>query len=78
MSYCKTFVTVFLLPAGLVIAGLGVLVDREQGGAKELRDAGYDFLAAFSLSVLLDCYVRAGSISQAKRDEVITYVAANR
>lgn len=62
----------------LVVAGVVVLVDREQGGTEELGKAGYILHAAFPLSVLLDYYVRVGRIDQAKRNEVMAYVAANR
>lgn len=64
--------------AKLVVAGVAVLVDRQQGGSEELREAGYNFYAAFPLSVLLDYYVQAGRIAQAKCDEVMTYIAENR
>lgn len=63
---------------GLVVAAVVVLVDREQGGSEDLGKAGYMLLAAFPLSVLLDHYVLVGKISQAKRDEVMAYIAANR
>jgi len=63
---------------GLVVAAVVVLVDREQGGSEDLRDAGYTLLAAFPLSALLDHYVRVGRIDEIKRDEVMDYIAANR
>lgn len=62
----------------LVVAGVAVLVDREQGGSEELKEAGYALYAAFPLSVLLDWYVGANKISQAKREEVMNYIVANR
>jgi len=64
--------------AKLIVAGVTVLVDREQGGSEELKEAGYNLHAAFSLSVLLDYYVRVGRIDQARRDEVMVYITANR
>jgi uridine monophosphate synthetase len=64
--------------AKLIAVGVVVLVDRQQGGTEQLRKAGYDLHVAFPLSVLLDYYVRVGRISQAKRDEVMDYIAANR
>lgn len=64
--------------AKLVVAGLVVLVDREQGGSEDLRSAGYVLDAAFPLSVLLDYYVRVGKIDQAKRNEVMAYIVANK
>ncbi len=64
--------------AALVVAGVAVLVDREQGGSDELKQAGYDLFIVFPLSPLLDHYVRVSNIDQAKRDEVMAYIAANR
>ena len=53
-------------------------MDRQQGGTEQLKDAGYDLYAAFPLSVLLDYYVGANKLSQVKREEVMTYIVANR
>ncbi|PIP24947.1 MAG: hypothetical protein COX34_01430 [Candidatus Nealsonbacteria bacterium CG23_combo_of_CG06-09_8_20_14_all_36_12] len=64
--------------AELIVAGVVVLVDRQQGGTEQLKDAGYDLYAAFPLSVLLDYYVGANKLSQVKREEVMTYIVANR
>ena len=64
--------------AGLVVAAVVVLVDREQGGPEELKEAGYSLYAVFPLSQLLDYYVEADLITPEKRDEVKEYVAANR
>ena len=63
--------------AGLVVAGLVVLVDREQGGSDELREDGYSLYAAFPLSELLDYYVQANLLTPEKRDEVMAYIKAN-
>ena len=64
--------------AGLIVTGLVVLVDRQQGGMEQLRDEGYNAYAAFPLSVLLDYYVQTGLLIQAKRDEVMDYIATNK
>jgi len=64
--------------AGLTAVAVIVLVDRQQGGTEELKVAGYNLYAAFSLSVLLDRYVEIGVIDQAKREETMAYIAANR
>ncbi len=64
--------------AGLGVAGIVVLIDRQQGGSEELTNAGYKFGIPFSLPELLDYYVSVDKITQAKRDEVMTYIAANR
>jgi len=64
--------------AKLVVAAIAVLIDRQQGGTEELEKMGYKLLAVFPLDVLLNYYVTVGNISQAKRDEVMAYVVANR
>ncbi|MGM0484558.1 MAG: orotate phosphoribosyltransferase [Candidatus Krumholzibacteriota bacterium] len=38
---------------GGVIAGVGVIVDREEGGPENIREAGYNFSAIFRVSELL-------------------------
>lgn len=63
--------------SGLVVRDVAVLVDREQGGAKQLADAGYRLHAAFKFSQLLDYYLRTGKIDQAKHQEIKAYLAAN-
>jgi orotate phosphoribosyltransferase len=64
--------------AQLLVAGIVVLVDRQQGGTEQIEKAGYKLYAAFPLSVLLDWYVGANKLSQVKREEVMTYILANR
>jgi orotate phosphoribosyltransferase len=64
--------------AGLTIAGVVVLIDREQGGKEDLANDGYNLYAVFPISVLLEYYVRTGKITQAKRDEVMAYIVTNR
>ena len=63
--------------SGLVVRDIVVLVDREQGGAKQLADAGYRLHAAFKFSKLLDYYHRVGKIDDAKYQEARDYLAAN-
>ena len=62
----------------LIVRDVLVLVDREQGGPEQLREAGYTLHAAFKLSQLLRYYVRVGKIDQNKYDEVMTYLETNR
>lgn len=63
--------------SGLVVRDVAVLVDREQGGAKQLADAGYRLHAAFKFSKLLDYYHRVGEIDEAKYKEAKDYMAEN-
>jgi uridine monophosphate synthetase len=60
---------------GFEVDTLLVLVDREQGGAEQLRAIGCETYAAFTLSDLLDFYLQEGKINQAKYDEVKAYLA---
>lgn len=63
--------------SGLKIHDVVVLVDREQGGAKQLNDAGYKLHAAFNFSALLDFYYRVGKIDTSKYQEARDYLKAN-
>lgn len=63
--------------AELTIAGVIVLVDRQQGGAYELRKAGYPFLSLLTLAELLDALVAAGRIGADTQREIVEYLAAS-
>lgn len=62
---------------GLRVIGILLLVDREQGGADQLRDMGYDVHTAFTLSQLLEFYLKAAKITQDHFDEIKEYLANN-
>lgn len=64
--------------AGLEVALILVLVDRMQGGRKQLQLAGYELESIFSITDLLDHYVARGFISPDKAAEVIQYVFSNQ
>jgi uridine monophosphate synthetase len=59
-----------LLAAGLVIRDVAVLVDREQGGSRELAEKGYCLHAVLTLSEILDILAEEGRIAPAVRDDV--------
>ena len=63
--------------SGLTVRDVVVLIDREQGGAEQLEDAGCRLHAAFKFSKLLDYYHRVGKIDEAKYKEAKEYMAAN-
>ena len=63
---------------GLKVHDVLVLVDREQGGAEQLGEAGYKLHAAFAISNLLRWYVGRKKIDRAKYEEVMSYLIANR
>ncbi len=64
--------------AGLKVAGIIVLVDREQGGSNELKKIGCPFYAVFTLSELLDRYVAKDFIDEKRRDKVLSYIKSDR
>lgn len=63
--------------ADLNVVGVVVLVDREQGGVRQLREAGYTLVTVFTLSELLDYYLEISYIDKLKRQEVLDYLAVN-
>lgn len=69
-----------LLEAGLVVTGLVLLVDREQGGIAELAREFPDLRVhvVFTHTTLLDIYVEHGRITPELRDEIIGYCERNR
>ena len=59
---------------GLTVKDVVVLVDREQGGAKQLETAGYKLHCAFKLSEILQFYRQAGQIDQSQYERTMNYV----
>ena len=53
-----------LVEKGIKVQDIVVLVDREQGGEKQLAEAGYKLHAALKMSQMLPFYDRVGRISQ--------------
>lgn len=62
---------------GYEVSDIVVLVDREQGGAKELLKQGYKLQSAFTLSQLLKYYLRTGKIDQARFNQITNYLSAS-
>lgn len=58
---------------GIEIADLTVLIDREQGARADLAAAGVELRAVFTMKQLLDYFLRAGHIDQARYAQVIAY-----
>jgi uridine monophosphate synthetase len=61
---------------GLHVRDVLVLVDREQGGAQQLAEAGYTLHAALSLTELLEIYRRGGLLDDDSYMRVREYVTA--
>lgn len=62
---------------GLKVVATVVLYDREQGGIAELAREGHKVFAASTLSDMLQLFVDTKRITNAKRGEVMSYIAAN-
>jgi len=62
---------------GLIVRDVLVLVDREQGGAQQLKKKGYNLWASFTLSGLLDLYLETHQIDQDLYEEIKTYLATS-
>lgn len=60
----------------LVVKDIVVLVDREQGGPRQLTDQGYSLHSAFKLSQLLNFYLRVGKIDEEKFKKVMNYLSS--
>jgi len=60
---------------GLIVRDVIVLIDREQGGAVELEEAGYNLHAIYKISEMLDFYKTRGKITPEKYAEICSYLA---
>lgn len=58
---------------GLVVRDIIVFLDREQGGANELKSQGFKLHPIFTMTQLLDFYLKMGLINKETRDEAIAY-----
>jgi uridine monophosphate synthetase len=63
-----------LRAAGLTVEHAVVLIDREQGGVRNLAEAGVAAHAVLTLTQILDILVEAGRLDAAKRQEVLTFL----
>jgi uridine monophosphate synthetase len=60
--------------AGLEVKDVVVLIDREEGGAQELAEAGYRLHSVLRLGEILDLLVGAGRISAQQRDRIAAFL----
>lgn len=60
--------------AGLKIANILVIVDRQQGGAEMLKNRGYKLHALFTLEHLLEIYRDHSRISVELQQEILAYI----
>jgi len=66
-----------LTDAGLLVKDVLGLIDREQGGARELAGYGVTLHAVYTLSQILDELVNAGKLTAATCDEILAWIRAN-
>ncbi|MDO8589436.1 MAG: orotate phosphoribosyltransferase [Armatimonadota bacterium] len=67
-----------LKDAGLIVKDVVIVLDREQGGAAKLAEAGYTLHSVGTLSQVLESLVRQGKVSEEKRDEVARFIAEHQ
>ncbi|MFA6502692.1 MAG: hypothetical protein WCT45_00330 [Candidatus Paceibacterota bacterium] len=65
-----------LREAGMEVSDVVVLVDREQGGAKELDEWRCTLHAVFAITELLDFYVACGKMSEKLHADIVSYLVA--
>ncbi len=62
-----------LLEAGLKVKDLIVLVDREQGGKKDVEEKGYALHSVFTISEMLNILLEKGKIEKEQFDSIKEY-----
>lgn len=67
-----------LIEAGLIIKDIVVLFDREQGGAKFLKEKGFRLHFAFTLKEWLKILYKKRKISKEKYKEVLDWLEKNK
>jgi uridine monophosphate synthetase len=67
-----------LRAAGLTVEHALVLIDREQGGAAKLAQAGIAAHAVLTLTQILDILTEAGQLDAARRQEVLTFLGKGK
>lgn len=63
--------------AGYKVLGVLILVDREQGGAKQLEEKGYKVNSAFRISEIMEYYLQTGKVTQKQYNDVIAYLQSS-
>ncbi|KAF6198944.1 hypothetical protein GE061_006967 [Apolygus lucorum] len=63
---------------GLVVKDAVIMVDREQGGIRNLTDNGINMHSILTLSKALSILLESGKLDQTKVDEVKAYIEANQ
>lgn len=61
---------------GLLVKDVVVVFDREQGGAKQLAEKGYQLRAALKIKPTLRFYPQVGKITQDQLNKILDYLEA--
>lgn len=61
---------------GLIVKDVVVLVDREQGGASQLKNEGYTLHNSFTITEILNYYMASGKITTQQYDDAVSYLSA--
>jgi len=67
-----------LQAANLIVDDVLVLIDREQGGAKDLAEQGYNLHAVLGMTDLLDALKTSGRVTDQQHAEVLAYLERTR
>lgn len=59
--------------AGYDACAILVLIDREQGGTKEMENSGYAVYSVFKISQIMNYYLGTGKITQEQYDNFLNY-----
>jgi uridine monophosphate synthetase len=63
---------------GLKVKNIVVILDREQGGKKNIEGRGYGLQALFTMTELLSALLAAGKIDSGMHDKVKQFIASNQ
>ncbi len=74
----KFWSTDYLREAGLDVARILVVVDREQEGGEALRTAGHTVHSLYRVTEIVAYYRERGSIDQATADQALRHIARKR
>lgn len=63
---------------GLKVKNIVVILDREQGGKKNIEGRGYGLQALFTMTELLSALLAAGKIDSGMHDKVKQFITSNQ
>ncbi|MBI5225322.1 orotate phosphoribosyltransferase [Candidatus Micrarchaeota archaeon] len=66
-----------LLNEKLIVRDVLVLIDREQGGGRQLKEKGYELHACLELKKMLNFLKKAGKLEEGKYREVMEFLKNN-